>query len=67
MPKFIYSATNSANEIITGSVEASDRAAVMAALSKQSLRPISIKEKRVNTSGGGSLLDTLMGSNKVKS
>lgn len=65
MPKYIYIATNSQNKSVSGSLEASDKAAVMAALSKQQLRPISIKEG----SGGKSSfsLDDLLGGNKVKS
>jgi type IV pilus assembly protein PilC len=65
MPKYIYIATNSQNKSVSGSLEASDKAAVMAALNKQQLRPISIKEG----AGGKSSfsLDNLLGGNKVKS
>ncbi|HEX6416608.1 MAG TPA: type II secretion system F family protein, partial [Candidatus Saccharimonadales bacterium] len=66
MPKFIYIATNSQNKSITGTLEASDKSAVISALSKQGLRPISIKEggggKKGNIELGG-----FFSSKKVKS
>lgn len=45
MPTFAYSATSSDNKWVNGTLETTDRSAVVAALSKQGLRPISIKEK----------------------
>lgn len=66
MPNFVYTATNASNKIIKGSLETTNRAAVAAALDKQGLRPLSIKEQsgagRVKTSKGGNLF----GGNKVK-
>jgi type IV pilus assembly protein PilC len=44
MAKFIYIATNSQNKSITGTLEASDKPAIISMLGKQGLRPISIKE-----------------------
>lgn len=64
MPNFKYIAVNSQNKTIEGSLETSDRASVLAALTKQQLRPISIKE----VAGGGSFnFGNLLGGNKVKS
>ncbi|HEY5695662.1 MAG TPA: type II secretion system F family protein [Candidatus Saccharimonadales bacterium] len=64
MPDFIYIATNSDNKSINGSIEASDKAAVIAALAKQGLHPISVKQKSARKS---SFQFNLFGSNKVKS
>lgn len=66
MPKFIYIATNSQNKSITGTIEASDKAAAVSALSKQNLRPISVKEG--SSSKKGSIeLGGFFSSKKVKS
>lgn len=65
MPLFAYTATNASNQIIEGTLETNDRAAVTAALSKQGLRPLSIKEasgSRVKLSKPGGF----MGGGKVK-
>jgi type IV pilus assembly protein PilC len=64
MPKFLYTATDAQNKLITGSLEATDRSSVLAALTKQSLRPVSIKEG--STVRGGFDLNNLLGANKVK-
>ena len=61
MPQFEYLATNSQNKPISGTIEANDRQAVMSALAKQGLRPVSVKEK--SSSG----LNLSFGSKKVKS
>lgn len=45
MPTFAYTATNSSNKAIEGTLDTTDKAAVITALTKQGLRPISIKEK----------------------
>lgn len=45
MPTFTYTATNANNQLIKGSLETTDRAALISALSKQGLRPISLKEQ----------------------
>lgn len=66
MPKFIYIATNSQNKSITGTMELADRPSVIAALSKQGLRPLSIKEGSASGTHSFSLAD-FMGSGKVKS
>lgn len=44
MPLFSYTATDSKGNMIKGTLETADRSAVSAALSKQGLRPLSIKE-----------------------
>jgi type IV pilus assembly protein PilC len=44
MSNFLYVATNANNQTLTGTIEATDRSAVLAALNKQGLRPISVKE-----------------------
>lgn len=65
MPTFSYLATNNQNATISGSLEANDRASVLAALTKQGLRPLSIKQGGDNKA----TLTTkaLFGGNKVKS
>ncbi len=65
MPKYLYIATNAQNKSITGSLEANNKAAAMTALSKQGLRPISLKEGGATKRGFS--LDDLLGGNKVKS
>jgi type IV pilus assembly protein PilC len=65
MPKFIYIATNSQDKSISGTIEATDKSAVISTLSKQGLRPISIKE-----GAGGSKsfnINDFLGGGKVKS
>lgn len=64
MPTFNYSATNAQNHTITGSLEATDRSSVIAALSKQGLRPTSIKDG--SSSKNQFSLNDLLGGNKVK-
>lgn len=65
MPTFDYVATSdSTSKITKGTLEAGDEAAVMAALKKQNLRPLSVTSgKRSSTSP----LSKLFNSNKVKS
>ncbi len=65
MAKFSYIATNNKNAFVRGSVEANDRAAVIANLTRQNMRPLSVKE----TSGKKMQFDinSLLGGNKVKS
>jgi len=65
MPKFLYIATNAQGRSVSGSLEAADRSAVIASLTKQELRPISIKEG-IASSHSFSFGDFL-GGNKVKS
>lgn len=65
MPNFQYVATNAQNATVSGSVDAADRSAVLSALTKQGLRPISIKQ---GGGAGGKLNNiVLFGGNKVKS
>jgi type IV pilus assembly protein PilC len=66
MPKFIYTATNDQNKSITGSIDTASQSAVIAALIKQGLRPISVKEEPKSSSGRFSL-GNLLGADKVKS
>lgn len=66
MPKFSYIATDSSHKSVTGSTEQADRAAVIAALRKQGLRPISIKEASAISTVGFNL-SKFLNSNKVKS
>ncbi|HEV7952294.1 MAG TPA: type II secretion system F family protein [Candidatus Saccharimonadales bacterium] len=68
MPNFLYIATNSLNKTITGTIEAQDKSSVIASLTKQGLRPISVKEgAATNKAIGGISLAGLLGANKVKS
>lgn len=64
MPKYLYIATNSQNKSISGTIDAVDKTTAIATLSKQGLRPISVKE-------GGRVgkfdLNHLFGPGKVKS
>lgn len=66
MPKFIYTATNSQNKVINGSLEVVDKSAAIAALSKQGLRPLSIKEGAGSSHHSFSFGD-FVGGNNVKS
>ena len=66
MTTFAYTATNAKNELIKGTLDTADKAAVTAALSKQGLRPLSIKEQsgvQLKTSKAGL---GFMSGNKVK-
>ncbi|MBC7868635.1 type II secretion system F family protein [Candidatus Saccharibacteria bacterium] len=65
MTKFSYIALNDARKAVTGITEQADRASVIAALRKQNLRPISIKETSSLAISGFSL-NNLLNSNKVK-
>ena len=62
MPNFSYTATNERNELISGSIDSADRTSVMALLSKQNLRPISVKEQAT----GKFKSSSLFGGKKVK-
>src|SRR6266496_1464894 len=64
MPNFSYIATNKQNKTVTGTFEATDRSAVISGLTKDDLKPISVKELK-KTSTGFSFGDFL-GQNKVK-
>lgn len=64
MPKYLYIATNSQNKSVTGTLDVSDKQAVINALSKQGLRPISIKEGDSNRKKFNL---TILGKGRVKS
>jgi type IV pilus assembly protein PilC len=66
MPSFSYIATNSAKKSVNGSIDAADRAAVISALTKQGLHPISVREENSNSKSSLSL-GGFLNSNKVKS
>lgn len=65
MPRFLYTATNKQKKVVSGSFEAADRAAAMAALGKQDLTPISLSEGTAKKTSGGIL--GFMGQGSVKS
>ena len=50
MPSFDYSAVNQNGEHVTGTVDATERAAVVKTLTAQGLRPLSVKESAGNAS-----------------
>ncbi|HMS92890.1 MAG TPA: type II secretion system F family protein [Candidatus Saccharibacteria bacterium] len=62
MAKYSFVATDSHNNVVNGSVDMADRAAVMSALRKQGLRPLSIKDGVKK-----SALSLSFGKGKVKS
>ena len=66
MSTFNYIATNAQNKSVTGTVDASDKSAAISALTKQGLRPVSLKEGGISASSSFSFGDFL-GGNKVKS
>ena len=66
MPVFSYIATNKQNKSVTGTMEVADRTAVLSSLTKEGLRPVSIRENR--KPGGFSFsFGDFLGQNKVKS
>jgi type IV pilus assembly protein PilC len=67
MPNFLYIATNSLNKTVTGTVDGADKSAVIATLTKQGLRPISVKEGSEGKLAAGFSLNDFLGGNKVKS
>lgn len=64
MAKFQYVASSDKNKTTTGVIEAPDEASVIAALSKQNLRPLSVAPAKPESSFG---LNRLLGNDKVKS
>jgi type IV pilus assembly protein PilC len=64
MPQFQYIASSEKNKTTSGIIEAQDEAAVVAALTKQNLRPLSVTIAK-KTSGFS--LEHLMGGDRVKS
>ncbi len=67
MTKFSYIATDSSGLPLNGTVDQPDRAAVIESLSKQGLRPISIKEAKTRSGGFHLNLGGLLNKKKVKS
>lgn len=65
MGMFIYTAVNDDNGTVKGTVEASDRNAVLAELSKRGLKPVSLKE--VDPAKKGLSIGALLGANRIKS
>ena len=66
MPRFAYVAVDSQQKAINGQTDLPDRASVIAALTKQNLRPISIKEVAIKKGFAGIDLNNLFQSSKVK-
>lgn len=65
MPKFIFIATNSQNKSVNGVLDVADKSAAIATLTKQGLRPISVKE---GSDGAKSFsFGNFLGAGKVKS
>lgn len=65
MPQFLYIATDARKKTTTGSIEAADRAGALEALTRQGLRPVSLKEGAATRSKF--TFGDLLGANKVKS
>jgi len=65
MPSFEYIAIDNTGKTINGIIEQPDRAAAIDNLTKQEMRPISIKEAKLKTSSVD--LKNILGGNKVKS
>ena len=66
MPIFSFVALDSKNNPITKTIDLPDRSSVISSLTKQGLRPISIKELAA-TAATGFRFDKYMGGNKIKS
>jgi type IV pilus assembly protein PilC len=66
MPKFAYVAVDLQQKPVNGETEQPDRTAVITALTKQNLRPVSIKEIIVKKGLAGIDLNNLFKSTKVK-
>ncbi len=66
MPQFLYIAVTQDGKSTTGSFESTDRPSALAALTKQGLRPISVKESSTSKKGSFTFGD-FMGGNRVKS
>lgn len=64
MANFSYIATNHQGKTITGSIDATDKSAVITALGKEGLRPVSVHEAKT---GKRFDLSSLLNSKKVKS
>ncbi|HEY8886727.1 MAG TPA: type II secretion system F family protein [Candidatus Microsaccharimonas sp.] len=66
MPKFAYVAVDLQQKPVNGETEQVDRATVIAALTKQNLRPVSINEMIVKKGLGGIDFNNLFKATKVK-
>ncbi|MBC7565205.1 type II secretion system F family protein [Candidatus Saccharibacteria bacterium] len=66
MPKFAYVAVNLQQKAVNGQTEQVDRTAVIAALTKQNLRPVSIRELAVKKGIGSIDFNNLFQATKVK-
>lgn len=66
MPKFAYVAVDLQQKAINGETEQVDRTAVIAALTKQNLRPVSIRELAVKKGLAGIDFNNLFQATKVK-
>jgi type IV pilus assembly protein PilC len=65
MVKFAYTATNSQNHSLSGTIDASDRLAAIASLTKQGVRPLTIKES--TTTQKNYSFGSFLGAGNVKS
>lgn len=65
MPKFVYIATNPQGKTISGTLEAADKTSAIAKLTKDKLRPVSVKEEKATSSKLS--FGAFFGGNKVKS
>ena len=66
MPSFSYVASTTDNKVVKGTTELTDRAAVIAALAKQNLRPISVKQLKDKKKGSIDLNNLFGTPTKVK-
>jgi type IV pilus assembly protein PilC len=66
MPQFSYIATDSKRNVVNGITEQLNRAGVIAALTKQGLRPISVKEAATGIAGSIPALTKLFQAKRVK-
>ena len=66
MPSFSYVASTTDNKVVKGTTELTNRAAVIAALAKQNLRPISVKQLKDKKKGSIDLNNLFGTPTKVK-
>lgn len=66
MPRFAYIAINTQQKAVNGQTDLPDRTSVIAALTKQNLRPVSIKEIAIKKGFGHIDFNNLFQSDKVK-
>ena len=67
MSQFLYVASTADGKTSTGSLESSDRAAALAALTKQGMKPISLKESSSGAMKNSFSFLDFLGGNRVKS